>query len=585
MTAFRFILHYLNQIKLYTFATFGLFALSRVFLYLDNYFIAALFGFIVSHPEQILSATSFAYIGAYAALHFGSNITDGIRTIFEYRMDILMRKNILTDLFRHTHRHSSEFFATEMSGTIANKISRLISNTENIMWSFKSMLEGLIVPYLVAFPILFSIDSGMALTIFAFCVITSVINYIHCRCLNPLAQTLAHEESAVSGLIVDSIANARLVKNCAAFNHERANLFRAMRRLISLSINRSKENGISNVYNILSLMIIRLISLSIIIYFWQVKNFNITEILLALTYINLLNTPIELIGKNIISYQQYFGNLNDSLQTLYKPFQITDKANADTLHPVNNAVSFRNVGFSYIKGHPVFKNLNLNIRPNEKIGIVGKSGSGKSTLVNLLLRAYDVNTGKILISDTDISDVTQFSLRQNISVIPQEPSLFNRTIMENIRFSRPKATNEEVYRAAKLAYIHDTIINLPNGYDSVVGEKGVKLSGGERQRIAIASAILKNAPILILDEATSALDSESESAIQKALKNIMKNKTVIAVAHRLSTLKNMDRIIVLDKGKIIEDGAPKELLNKKSGLYRHFYDLQIQTQKQEFRRP
>ena len=580
MTAFRFILHYLNQIKLYTFATFGLFALSRIFLYLDNYFIAALFGFIVSHPEQILSVTSFAYIGAYAALHFGSNITDGIRTIFEYRMDILMQKNILTNLFKHTHRHSSEFFATEMSGAVANKISRLKSNIENIVWGFKEMLESVIVPCFVAFPILFGIDAGMALTVFAFCVITSVINYIHCRCLNPLAQTLAHEESAVSGLIVDSIANARLVKNCAAVNHERANLFRAMRRLISLSTNRIKERGISNVYNILSLMIVRLISLSIIIYFWQVKNFNITEILLALTYINLLNTPIEHIGNNIIMYQQYFGNLNDSLQTLYKPFQVTDKPNAAELHPANNAVSFRNVGFSYKKGHPVFKNLNLNISPNEKIGIVGHSGSG-----NLLLRAYDINTGKILISDTDISDVTQFSLRQNISVIPQEPSLFNRTIMENIRFSRPKATDEEVYCAAKLAYIHDTIINLPNGYDSVVGEKGVKLSGGERQRIAIASAILKNAPVLILDEATSALDSESESAIQKALKNIMKNKTVIAVAHRLSTLKNMDRIIVLDKGKIIEDGAPKELLNKKDGLYRHFYDLQIQTPKQEFRRP
>ena len=574
MTPFKFILHYLNQIKLYAFTTFGLFALSRVFLYLDNYFIASLFGFIVSHPEQIISATSFAYIGIYAALHFGSNITDGIRTFFEYRMDILMRKNILTDLFRHTHRHSSEFFATEMSGTIANKISRLISNTENIMWSFKSMLEGLIVPCFVAFPILFGIDAGMALTIFAFCVITSVINYIHCRCLSPLAQTLAHEESAVSGIIVDSIANARLVKNCAAFNHERANLFRAMHRLISLSINRSKENGISNVYNILSLMIIRLISLSIIIYFWQVKNFNITEILLALTYINLLNTPIELIGRNIITYQQYIGSLKDSLQTLYKPFQVTDKPNAGILHPVNNAVSFRNVGFSYIKGHPVFKNLNLNIRPNEKIGIVGKSGAGKSTLVNLLLRAYDPQKGEIQISQQNISDVTQFSLRQNIALIPQEPSLFNRTVMENIRFSRPKATDEEVYHAAKLAYIHDTIINLPNGYNSVVGEKGVKLSGGERQRIAIASAILKNTPILILDEATSALDSESETAVQKALQNIMRDKTVIAIAHRLSTLKNMDRIIVLDKGEIIEDGSPAELLQKPDSAFYHLYKLQ-----------
>ena len=278
------------------------------------------------------------------------------------------------------------------------------------------------------------------------------------------------------------------------------------------------------------------------------------------------------------NFFQYFagdlGSLKAHYAVLNQPSEITEKKDAQTLHTDKIAVSFRNVGFSYKKGHPVFKNLNLNISPNEKIGIVGHSGSGKSTLVNLLLRAYDVNTGKILISDTDISDVTQFSLRQNISVIPQEPSLFNRTIMENIRFSRPKATDEEVYRAAKLAYIHDTIINLPNGYDSVVGEKGVKLSGGERQRLAIARAILQNAPVLILDEATSALDSESEILIEKALARLIKGKTVIAVAHRLSTLKNMDRIIVLDKGKIIEDGTPAELLQKPDGAFYHLYKLQ-----------
>ncbi|MEI3534804.1 MAG: ATP-binding cassette domain-containing protein [Alphaproteobacteria bacterium] len=217
----------------------------------------------------------------------------------------------------------------------------------------------------------------------------------------------------------------------------------------------------------------------------------------------------------------------------------------------------------------------MNIAAGEKVGIVGLSGAGKSTLINLLLRAYDLQNGKILIAGQNIAGITLFSLHQNISLIAQEPALFNRSILENIRFARPKAADEEVRAAARLACIHDTIMRLPKGYGSIVGDRGVKLSGGERQRIAIASAILKNAPLLILDEATSALDSESEAAIQQALQNIMQHKTVIAIAHRLSTLKNMDRIIVLDNGKIIEDGTPHKLLKNKNGLFCRLYNLQI----------
>ena len=219
----------------------------------------------------------------------------------------------------------------------------------------------------------------------------------------------------------------------------------------------------------------------------------------------------------------------------------------------------------------ILKDISLSFFPGAKIGALGLNGAGKSTLINLLLRAYDLQNGKILIAGQDIAGITLFSLHQNISLIAQEPALFNRSILENIRFARPKAADEEVRAAARLACIHDTIMRLPKGYGSIV----VKLSGGERQRIAIASAILKNAPLLILDEATSALDSESEAAIQQALQNIMQHKTVIAIAHRLSTLKNMDRIIVLDNGKIIEDGTPHKLLKNKNGLFCRLYNLQI----------
>lgn len=279
----------------------------------------------------------------------------------------------------------------------------------------------------------------------------------------------------------------------------------------------------------------------------------------------------------ISQLQERLGSIKDAFALIYRPFDVVDAPNAKKLKIKTNNIEIKNLSFAYTSDKPVFQNLNLSIAPNEKIGLVGISGSGKSTLINLILRAYDLNKGKILISNQDISKVTQFSLHQNIALISQEPCLFNRSIMENIRFARPKANEEEVIKAAKLAHIHDTIMKMPKGYDSVVGERGVKLSGGERQRIAIAAAILKDAPILILDDATSALDSESEQAIEKALKELMKNKTVIAIAHRLSTLKNMDRIIVLEKGKIIENGTEKELLKNKQGTFYHLYKLQTDS--------
>ena len=223
----------------------------------------------------------------------------------------------------------------------------------------------------------------------------------------------------------------------------------------------------------------------------------------------------------------------------------------------------------------VFDDFNLTIEPNQKLGIIGPSGAGKSTLINLLLRFFDVDSGEILIDGYNIkNDITQKSLRENISYIPQDPVLFHRTIRENIIYGKLDTTEEELIEATKMACCYDFIMNLENGFDTIVGERGVKLSGGQRQRIAIARAILKNSKILILDEATSALDSITEKEIQKALENLMKNKTVIAIAHRLSTLNIMDRIVVLDKGKIVEDGTKEQLLSKQDGLFKKMWDMQ-----------
>jgi ATP-binding cassette subfamily B protein len=278
--------------------------------------------------------------------------------------------------------------------------------------------------------------------------------------------------------------------------------------------------------------------------------------------------------KEFSQFSKILGNIQQALNVILAPVEVKDKDTAKPLKLTHAKITFNNVSFCYQNTPPLFNNLSVTIKPGEKIGLVGYSGSGKSTFVNLLLRIYEVTDGNILIDDQNINDVTQQSLRDIISIIPQEPTLFHRSLSENIGYGCLNATEEEIIIASKLANAHDFIVNLKDDYDTMVGERGVKLSGGQRQRIAIARAILKNAPILILDEATSQLDSFNENLIQNSLAKFMNNKTTIVIAHRLSTLLSMDRILVFHEGKIIEDGSHRTLL-KLNGKYKELWDSQI----------
>lgn len=254
---------------------------------------------------------------------------------------------------------------------------------------------------------------------------------------------------------------------------------------------------------------------------------------------------------------------------------VVDAPDAITLEMTNPQVEFNNISFQHKDAKaPIFENFNLKIKPGERVGLVGMSGSGKTTLTKLLLRFADVKDGEILLSGQDLRRITQESLRKNIAYVPQETSLFHRSIADNISYGKPDATPEEIQHAAKLANAHDFIMDLPQGYDTLVGERGIKLSGGQRQRIAIARAILKDAPILVLDEATSALDSESEALIQDALNKLMEGRTSIVIAHRLSTVANLDEIVVLEDGKVVEQGNHHDLLKKPDGIYQHLWNRQ-----------
>jgi ATP-binding cassette subfamily B protein len=273
-------------------------------------------------------------------------------------------------------------------------------------------------------------------------------------------------------------------------------------------------------------------------------------------------------------FNKALGRCKQSLASLMVPFDIQDEVGAAALYCTHGEITFDDVTFNYKGAKPLFQHQSMCIQAGQKVGLVGYSGGGKSTFVNLILRLYDVTGGAIVIDGQDIRSVTQDSLREHIAMIPQDPSLFQRSLMENIRYGRIDATDEQVIQAAKKAYAHDFIEKLSQGYDALVGERGVKLSGGQRQRVAIARAILKNAPILVLDEATSQLDSVTESLIQDALQTLMQNKTTIVIAHRLSTLLHMDRILVFDNANIVEDGTHAELLSK-AGIYKRLWDAQV----------
>jgi len=287
----------------------------------------------------------------------------------------------------------------------------------------------------------------------------------------------------------------------------------------------------------------------------------------------LVINDIRNLSRRFLEFFEYVGNVTDGVGIIIRPHEVTDAPGARELVVTRGEIRFEDVDFSYPGGAQVFRGLSLTIRPGERVGLVGFSGSGKSTFLNLVLRFYDIQKGRILIDGQDVRDVTQDSLRRAVSMIAQEPMLFHRSLRENVRYGSLDATDDEVQDAARRAHAHDFIVSLPDGYDALVGERGVKLSGGQRQRVAIARAVLKNAPIFLLDEATSSLDSVTERHIQESIANLMKGRTAIVIAHRLSTIAHLDRIVVFHAGEVVEDGTHAELLVR-GGHYARLWNMQ-----------
>lgn len=482
--------------------------------------------------------------------------------------------HLVTDIFTKIHAHSVRYFDDEMSGRVSSALTGLCQSLTQLFTDTCFLLIRPIGILIISYSIIATFSPSLSTLLFAINIPYFFAIYKVNRHFFDLGRNRVNYENIARGILVDSIANANLVKYSGSFFSEQLYFYKSLKQALL----RIAEQGRYQIVSRFAFHAIDTVFLTsgifLILYFAQKDNIALDN--LFYVYTTLVNLVLATMGIN--NYCQFIsdqlGGIRANFSTLNQPIDIKEKEDAINIRPTKAEITFKDVNFSYIEGKPIFKNLNLHIKAGEKIGIVGHSGSGKSTLINLLLRAYDVDSGEILLNKTNIKDLTFRSHHKNIAVISQDTALFNRSILENLRITNSQASEEQIRQAAQLAQIDETIMNLPHGYNSVVGERGTMLSGGERQRIAIARAILQNAPILILDEATSALDSEAEIMIEKALQNIIKDKTVIAIAHRLSTLRSMDRIIVLENGKIIEEGPIDELLKNKSGTFYKLYQLQ-----------
>ncbi len=483
----------------------------------------------------------------------------------------LMKKKITNDAMNYTLQHSHNFFQNNFSGSLANKVRDLAGSTPPILARILYSFINVILSLIIAFFTLFYIHKFFAYALIIWAALFILLALRIAKITTPMSISVSDQQTKIMGNLVDVLGNVVNVRFFTRSRHEinRINTFQDDYTKLS-----KRRNIVLIKFHLLSAFsfsIYYAVGIFALIWFYSNGQVTLGDFLLLFTINNWIIHLMWMSANELNSFLEDVGTVNQALSVINQPLQIVDSRGAKALRVERGEIVFENIYFHYYQDlAPLFSNKNLTIKAGQKVGLVGHSGGGKTTFVNLILRLFDVSSGRILIDGQDIAKVTQESLRNSIGVIPQDPSLFHRTLLENISYG-----NEgDIIAAAKKSHCHEFIENLPQGYESLVGERGVKLSGGQRQRIAIARAFLKNAPILILDEATSQLDSITENLIQDSLTNLMQNKTTIIIAHRLSTLKHMDRILVFDKGKIIEDGSHQELIDL-NGSYKKLWDSQV----------
>lgn len=503
------------------------------------------------------------YIAALVLINAIGQACSKLQDLTAWKLQIAVNYDLATMAFDALSNQSMSFHSSRFGGT-------LVSETSKFMNAYTLLMNTITFPFL---PVICSVVFTCALllpvvpvyvaVLMVLLVVYASVSYLMYKRILHLNEKAAAAQNRLSGELSDAVTNILAVKTCGREDHERA-LFDAANRDV---VARDSKRMMSSIARGVITACITVVIMSVVTVFIAGGNawFGISAgtLVMMFTYTYTLTNQFNFINTGLQRLNQVFGDASGMTAVLDEPRLVADAPDAQPLQVERGAIDFQDIGFCYEDGGVetvVFDDLDLHIPAGQRVGLVGASAAGKTTLTKLLLRLADIQQGRILVDGQSVSDVTQQSLRRNIAYVPQEAMLFHRSIAENIAYGKPDASLEEIREAARLANADGFIEDLPQGFDTLVGERGIKLSGGQRQRVAIARAILADAPILVLDEATSALDSESEAAVQDALRTLMRGRTSIVVAHRLSTVASLDRIIVLRDGVVVEDGTHEELL-------------------------
>lgn len=526
-------------------------------------------------PDQVFEVFG-PYIIALIAINLIGQACSKVQDYTSFKLEIAASYDLATEAFDALSNQSMTFHSNRFGGT-------LVSQTTKFMNAYSQMLENITFPFL---PIICSIIATCVILIprvpayvvilMALLVVYAIVSYVMYKRILSLNEDAADAQNTLSGALSDAVTNILAVKTYGREDYERELFDRANREVVARDTKRmmaSLARGIITACIALAIM-------SVVAVFIAGGNawFGITPgtLVIMFTYTYTITNQFNFISRGLQRFNVAFGDASGMTSVLDEPRLVADEPNAKPLKVTAGDIDFKDLNFWYTDGNAktkVFDNFNLHIPAGQRVGLVGRSGAGKTTLTKLLLRLSDIQEGEILIDGQNVAKGTQQSLRRQVAYVPQEALLFHRTIAENIAYARPDASMDEIREAARQANALEFIERLPQGFDTVTGERGIKLSGGQRQRVAIARAMLANAPILVLDEATSALDSESEKLVQDALEKLMQGRTSIVVAHRLSTVASLDRIVVLDQGKIVEDGPHAELIAQ-GGEYAQLWSRQ-----------
>lgn len=548
--------------------------------FMRHVFMPLMMGFIlqslITHPHDF--ATPLWLIGAMALASMISIATNNRGFTWLFNHEERVSTNLYNRAMAQLMNHSYEFFANHKVGALGGDVTGFGKSYQSFMDTIWLHASPIAINYITSLIIIAFMAPYLVVPL---ALLSLGIVALSIRSLNKRSAYRNERKrliSQLSGLIADILGNQILVKVFAREKYEVKDVVNSRKVIENIARKEITIIEHESIYRQLLLFIFQTLSLLIGIWLYSSGGLTIAAFVFIITYLGRITDSMYSITTIIRAVEQSFLDASPITKILNQPIEIYDIPKAHTLSVQNGAISLKNVTFNYTEAsvdEVVFSNLSLEIPAGQRVGLAGYSGGGKTTLTKLLLRFVDLSSGTIRIDGQDISKVSQQSLRNAIAYVPQEPFLFHRSLRDNIAYGKPNANDTAIIEAAKKAHAMEFIDKLPQGLDTIVGERGVKLSGGQRQRIAIARAILKNAPILILDEATSALDSESERLIQASIAELIKNKTAIVIAHRLSTISKLDRIIIIDNGKISEDGTHAELLSENgiyAGLWRHQSD-------------